>query len=150
MVDIEKKFVRKIISPAGDRMQQLYKAVLQDDGTFDLVPDGVENLYEKIQSYKESCLVENILKRYQNGETDVLNQVQGFYGDYNDFPDSPRAALQMVLDGQSLFENLPPDQKDKFDNDFNKFFVSIGSPEWFEKLGVVAEKKEEVKEDVGE
>lgn len=151
MVDLTGKFRREIYTPSGEKTKQHYKAVLDKEGEYVLVEDGIEDWDGMIQSYKESCLIENILKRYAAGDQSALNAVQGFYGDVSECPTSMQQVLQMVLDGQALFENLPSEKREAFDNDFNKWFVQTGSPEWFAKMGVSsAEEKPSDEKEVSE
>lgn len=152
MVDIFGKFRREIYTPSGEKEKQHYRAVLNERGEYYLEPDGIEDWNGYIQSFKESCLIENILKRYTNGDKMALEAAQGFYGDVSEMPTSMQQVLQMVIDGQNLFNALPVETKQAFDNDFNKWFVQTGQPDWFAKMGVHAESPadSEVKEEVKE
>lgn len=138
MVDVLGKYRREIITPSGEKTKQLYRARLDENGEYELVPDGIEDWYGKIQSYKESCLVDNILRRFNAGDVGALNQVQGFCADVSGMPTSMQEVLQMVNDGQELFNSLSAEVRSEFGNDFNQWFVQTGRPEWFSKMGVKA------------
>ena len=45
----------RVFSHAGDRIKQLYDARVDNQGHIDLVESGTEDLYDYIQSFKESC-----------------------------------------------------------------------------------------------
>ena len=45
----------RIISNSGDRIKQLYEARVDNQGHIDLVESGTEDLYDYIQSFRESC-----------------------------------------------------------------------------------------------
>jgi hypothetical protein len=62
----------RIISNAGSRIKQLYEARVDNQGHIDLVESGTEDLYDYIQSFKESCDINTIVKRFAAGDTDVL------------------------------------------------------------------------------
>ena len=66
----------RIISNAGSRIKQLYEARVDNQGHIDLVESGTEDLYDYIQSFKESCDINTIVKRFAAGDTDVLTRRQ--------------------------------------------------------------------------
>ena len=133
-----------IVSEPGNPIHVLYKPVVGDDGSIDLVEAGKENTDDIIASFADSCDIQTILSRVQNGEVGLLNQREGMYGDFVDFPKTYAEVLQLQIDSAKMFNNLPQDVRMKFDNDPNKFFVQAGSAEWVDKLGDVL--SEEVRE----
>lgn len=52
----------------GDPEKILYSAKFDEKGVMDLVETGRENLYEYIQSHKESCDIHVILERFARGD----------------------------------------------------------------------------------
>ena len=54
-----------------------------------LKESGKENLYEFIQSFKDSVDLHKIMDRFNAGDTAALQKVQGMFGDA---PDLRRAA----------------------------------------------------------
>lgn len=124
----------KYITPSGSEIVPVYSSKVLEDGTVELVQTGEENIYDYIQSFKDSVDIGVILKKCMNGDYSGLQRVQGFYGDVTQFPKTRQEILQTVIDAQSNFEKLPLDVKEQFDNDFNKFFVSMDKPEWYEKM----------------
>lgn len=133
---------RKFYTPSGSREKILYSSKVCDDGSIELIPSGKENVYDYIQSFKDSVDIGVILKKAVAGDMSGLQKVQGFYADATKFPQDRRAMLQCVIDAQANFEKLPLEIRERFDNDFNKFFVSIDSPEWREKMSMPFEKAE--------
>lgn len=125
----------KYVTPSGSRTRIVYSPKVNDDGTIDLIPSGKEDWYGLIQSYKDSVDVHCILARCVNGDMSALNKVQGFYADATKFPKTHAEMLQLMIDARNNFDKMPSDIKQKFDNDFNKWFASAGSDEWFEKCG---------------
>ena len=98
---------KRFMSESGDRIHKLYGPVFDDAGRMTLEEKGTESLYDYIQSFADSCDIHILLKRYQNGEADVLSKVQGFYGDYTELPTNYAQLLNTVNAGQELFDKLP-------------------------------------------
>lgn len=142
-----KYFDGSIYSNPGDPIHIIYDPVVMDDGTVELVESGKENTDEIIRSYKDSCDMSVILEKYMNGDTSVIQKRAAMYGDFTNMPKTYAEVLQMEIDAKNAFDRLPVEIKEKFDNDINKFLVSSGTEEWFDKLGML-EKKEEVVEKV--
>lgn len=76
------------------------------------------------------------MKRFANGETDVLSRVQGFYGDVSDFPVTYAEMLNRVIEGENFFKDLPVDVRSKFGHSYSEFLASIGTPEFFDAFGM--------------
>ena len=76
----------RIISRPGNPIKQLYAGSYNERGQVELKEDGTEDLYAYIQSFAESTDIHAILRRFENGEVDVLEKVQGFYGDITEMP----------------------------------------------------------------
>lgn len=122
------------VSPSGDGYVETYEYKLTKNGEEELVISGKKNLYEEIQAYKESTEIANILTRFINGETDVLNAVPGAYFDATDMPTSYAEYFARVKEAQHIFDQLPDDIKAKFDNDAEKFFLEFGTDSFVDKV----------------
>lgn len=121
----------------GSGEKILYTPQLQDDGNIDLIPSGKEDLYQAIQSHKDSCDIHVLLARYQNGDVDVLSRAQGAYGDFTQMPTTYAELLNAMIAGEAYFNSLPVEIRAKFDHSFEKFMMSMDDmPGWLEKLGV--------------
>ena len=94
----------RIASHPGNPIKQLYAGSYNERGQVELKEDGTEDLYAFIQSFAESTDIHAILKRYQNGEVDVLEKVQGFYGDITEMPHTYAEALQRIADSDTVSE----------------------------------------------
>ena len=97
----------RIISNAGSRIKQLYEARVDNQGHIDLVESGTEDLYDYIQSFKESCDINTIVKRFAAGDTDVLARRQATYGDFTELPRTYAELLNTVIQGENYFNSLP-------------------------------------------
>lgn len=127
----------RILQNPGSPERILYQSKLQDDGTIALIPSGKEDLYASIQSHKDSCDIHVLLARYQNGDPEALSRVQGVYTDVIGMPKSYAELLNAVISGRQYFDSLPKEVKDRFDQSFEKFMVSMDDMSSFlDKLGV--------------
>lgn len=141
------KEITDYVTPAGSKTSPVYSSKVMDDGLVELVQNGEENVYDYIQSFRDTVDIHVILKKAMAGDLSGLQRVQGFYDDATKYPTDRREMLQMVIDAQKNFDMLPLEIKEQFDNDFNKFFVSMDSKEWNEKMRIAvkeASKESEV------
>lgn len=142
----------------GSRYRVKKKGTLQKDGKIKLYEVGKQDVYADIQSYDSETDINSIIARASNGDfTGFENgRGEGVFGDFTEMPTSYFEVLNTVIEGKHAFEKLPVEIKEKFGNDFNKWFVSAGEYDWFEKMGYKisddvsseSEKKEEVKDNV--
>lgn len=143
-------------SERGSGVQPVFSPKVEPDGRVILVKTGEENVYDFIQSYKESTDMSVIVQRVLNGEPELLQQREGFYGDFTSMPKTYAEILQLQIDAGRLFDSLPVEIKQKFDSDPNVFMASAGSETWYKNLekvlpdDVKAKVFPEVKEDVVE
>lgn len=121
-------------SNPGSRYEPLYRCEVQDDGSIKFVEIGKDDLYERIQSYEQSTDIRILLKRFERGDSTALSRVQGFYADMTGAPKSYAQILQSVIDGQAMFDQLPAAVRSEFGGDFFKFFSTMDSPEWMQKV----------------
>lgn len=123
-------------SHPGNPIKQLYSGSYNERGQVELKEDGTEDLYAFIQSFAESTDIHAILKRYQNGEVDVLEKVQGFYGDITEMPHTYAEALQRIADSEKVFMSLPVDVRAKFGHSFSEFLAASQDADFLVRLGV--------------
>lgn len=126
----------RIQSNPGNPVKQLYAGSYNERGQVELKEDGTEDLYAYIQSFAESTDIHSILKRYQNGEVDVLEKVQGFYGDITEMPHTYAEALQRIADSEKVFMSLPVDVRAKFGHSFSQFLAASQEDNFLDLLGV--------------
>lgn len=120
---------KKDFTEAGNPFfdQYEYKNI---EGVQVLVKVEPVNRQEEIQSYAKSCDISNILNRFMNGEVELLNMKQGFYGDVSNMPTNYSEYFEKVSEAKEVFNGLPKDIKNAFDNNAEKFFSMYGSDEW--------------------
>ena len=120
----------------GNPIKQLFSGSYNERGQVELKPDGTENLYAFIQSFAESTDIHAIMRRFQNGEVDVLEKVQGFYGDVTEMPKTYAEALQRIADSEKVFMSLPVDVRAKFNHSFSEFLAASNDADFLDRLGV--------------
>ena len=125
----------RVTSNTGDPIVIEYTARFDENGNLELVESGKRNLYQEIQADKDVCDINKIIARYRAGDESVLQRRQGFFADATQFPKNYAEMLNIVINGEREFDSLPVEVKNKFDNDFAKFVASIGTPDWFDKIG---------------
>lgn len=134
---------------SGSPVHEKKTGTLQKDGTIKLTVVGVDNVFEDIQSYEAETNINNILARAANGDYIGIDSGRGtpVFGDFTNMPSSYFEVLNTVIEGKRYFEKLPVEIKEKFDNDFNKWFASAGENDWFMKMGIVKDETEKAAEE---
>ena len=112
----------------GNPVVETYTGRYDKNGDLQLVKTGTENLYDKIQAEAAACDMDNILRRFANGDISVLSQSQGFYADVADAPMHFTDALNMVRSVEDAFNQLPADEREKYENDWVKYGASLVNP----------------------
>lgn len=125
----------------------LYSAKILPTGEIRLIPSGKESISEKINAEKHFTDISYIVSRLQMGDTSVLRD-GAMYGDFTKVPKTLAESLQLVIDGQRKFDQLPLEVKNKFNNSYYAWISSSGSKEWLDAMGFAPAQKEDVKEEV--
>lgn len=120
----------------GSRKKQEYQPVYDRAGVWHLEPTRETDLYLEIQSFAASCDINVIMARYRNGETDVLQRIQGVYGDFANIPTNYADLMNAKIQAESLFAGLAADVRAKYNNSVEQFMAEIGTKSGLEKLGV--------------
>lgn len=98
------------------------------------VESGTVNIYDEIQSHRESVELSTLLQRYAQGDISALNQMEGVYADVVDMPSTYAELFNRVRDAENSFNALPEDIRSLFDNSPVSFWQSIGTPEFATKI----------------
>ncbi len=110
----------------GSSVRILYSPKFDEKGVMSLVESGKENLYEFIQSHKESCDIHVILERFARGDVSALERVQGTYGDFSNMPRTYADMLNLVHSAEDAFSNLPVDERAKYGHSFERWLIEFG------------------------
>lgn len=124
----------RVYSNPGDPIKIIYAGSYDENGKFELVEKGKENLYDYIQSNAESCDIYNILARFENGDETALNKVSGTYGDVTKMPKTYAEMLQTIYNAENTFNALPVELKQLFNNSSSEFIAQMDSPEMAAKF----------------
>lgn len=127
---------KRFYSNHGSRFVDTYSSKLDERGVIVLEKSDVYDLYDEIQSYKESCDIKSILQRFALGETDVLNKYQSSFIDTTVFPKTYAEFQQNLIDANNMFDSLTAEMKQRFNNSASEFFAEYGSDDWLNKLGL--------------
>lgn len=125
----------RIVANAGSPVKVLYRGKYDANGRVVLEKSGEENLYDYIQSFRDSVDLNVILARFSNGEVDALSKAQGFYADVTDFPKNMAEALNRINQAEEMFKALPLETRQKFDCSFEQFLAQSGTEDWLSKMG---------------
>lgn len=126
----------RVHSCAGSRIRPIYAPVFDKHGVMDLEQTGQEDIYEYIQSHKDSVDIHMILKRFEQGDVSVLSRVQGTYGDFTQMPTTYAEALNAMISAENYFNSLPVETRAKFGHSFQQFLAQMDKPEWLDKIGI--------------
>lgn len=130
---------KTVSSVSGEKTRPNYKPMYDDKGNYTLVPNGVFNSYDDIQSYADSCDLSLIMERYNmTGDASLLNKRHGFYEDVTDMPANYAELQNMLIDADNKFNALPLEIREKFGQDPARFYMSIGTPEFAELMNIKA------------
>uniref|UniRef100_A0AAU8B8J5 Internal scaffolding protein n=1 Tax=Dulem virus 170 TaxID=3145647 RepID=A0AAU8B8J5_9VIRU len=121
---------------SGNAVKPTYEGFYDKDGVLKLKQTGQINIYDEIQSHAESVDIYTTLKKFTAGDTGALSKVQGLYGDFTEMPKTYADMLNVVINGEKKFNELPVDVRAKFNHNFGEFVAGIGSDSWREKLTV--------------
>lgn len=106
--------------------------ILNDDGI--LEETGCKNLYDEIQSHRESVELSVLLQRYAQGDESALNKVQGVYEDIVGAPSTYAELFDAVKNAETSFNGLPEGLRQLFDNSPVEFWKTYGTPEFAKKV----------------
>lgn len=134
----------EFVSNPGSRYHTIYQPIVNDNGTIELVEEGKEDIVQAINSFKDSTDMSFLLQRMAMGDTSVLNPNLPIYADLTQMPKTYAEALQLQIDAKREFYKLPPELREKFNNNVNEWIATAGEESWMRSM---FPEKFEVKED---
>lgn len=119
-----------LTTPVGDEWHIEYTGVYDENGNIVLRETGKSHIPTLIDADRESCDINNIIKRFTLGDTEALSARQGFYADVSEAPKTYAQMLNMINAAKEEFDMLPLEVREKYDFDVAKFICSrdIGMP----------------------
>lgn len=112
-----------IPSVTGDKIVDTY---VLDEKTGNLVFAGKDNIYEYIQSFKNSTDINIILKQLEVGDDSRLHAKKGMYLDVSNLPKNATELHKSSIYARTQYNNLPQELRDKFGS-FDEFINADGN-----------------------
>lgn len=122
---------------SGSRLHVIRQGRYRDDGSVELYAVETIDVQDQINSHRYECDLSRIIAQLRAGDTSVVNRHVPFYGDASVMPTNYADILNGYNDALYTFAKLDSATKRNFDNDFNKWFASVGSPEWSIGMGFI-------------
>lgn len=114
------------VSNCGERFITTYEYDVID-GIKTLVPVGETDIQAEIDSFSASQDINNIITRFVNGDMSAVNPNSGTYGDFTDVPTTYAELFSRVQQCKNVFDKMPVELRDKFDNSYEKFWTDFGT-----------------------
>lgn len=96
-----------------------------DGSTTKLVSVGEENIQDRIEAESPYTDINYMLNRLSLGDLSVLSQKRPMYGDFTGLPSDPIEALNLVHQSETAFSQLSSEEKQKYNNDWRRWFADI-------------------------
>lgn len=117
-------------TPTGNGYETKFEFEFNDNGEKVLVAKGVINVYERIQSHKDSVSLDKMIERFTlTGDYSHLVNKEGNYLNILNAPKSLMEAQNTILKATNLFESLPAKVKEFYSNSFSVFLNSLLTPD---------------------
>ncbi len=129
-----------IEAPAGSKEATTYQTQIDENGHKVTVPIGKTNIYDRIQSSLEETKIENIIKRFTEGDISAFRQGEPLYADMTEAPKTLMEAQNMIIRITDEFNNLPVEVRAKFDHSPEKYVAQYGSEQWAQAVGYETKK----------
>ena len=137
----------RFLTTSGDTVKKVYSPRWCEDGNFELVETGSINIYDEIQSHRDSVDINVLLAKYaKTGDVSILNKVTSQYMDVSGLPTSIAGFYNLLEDGRRLFDGLSVEQKSEYNNSFEQFIFSQGRQPKADPVPAPVEVTSDVKE----
>lgn len=122
----------------GSKTEMRHRAHITKDGRRVLIKDKEVAIYYLIQSHREECEIENIIRRAVEGDYTALNASNPIYTDITNCPSSIAEAQQFIIDAKENFEKLPKEIKAKFEFNAELYIAEMSNDieSFLEKTGL--------------
>lgn len=117
----------KFLTAPGDPVKKVYSSRWLENGNLELVETGSINIYDEIQSHKDSVDINVLLAKYaKTGDLEILNKATTQFMDVAGLPTTIVGFYNLVEEGRRLYDGLPVDEKSKYNNSFENFIFQYG------------------------
>lgn len=90
-----------------------------------LIESGSSDIQDSIESYARYTDLHYMLHRLSVGDTSVLSSRPAMYGDFSGLPSNPLDAINVVHSAESVFLQLPMEERSAFNNDYRAWLASV-------------------------
>lgn len=112
-----------IFSVSGEPDRPNYKPRYNENGSYELVQDGVIHCYDDIQAWSPMCDMGQIIERYiRTGDSQLLQRRAAFYADVTNLPKNYAELHNMLADADNIFNSLPVEIREQFGNNPAMFY----------------------------
>lgn len=123
---------QRCFSGVGSRFADKMCAVVDSRGNRHLEKVGETDIYQLIQSFRDSTDLQRILERVmQSGDVSLLQKAQGIYADITGLPCEPRVAHDLLNHAKFAYESLDQRMKVMYSS-FDDFLEAFATKENFE------------------
>ena len=117
----------RFLSAPGDPVKVTYSSKWSENGQITLVESGSINIYDEIQSHRDSVDINVLLAKYaKTGDISILNKATTQFMDVAGLPTSIVGFYNLVEEGRRLYDGLPVDEKSKYNNSFENWIFQYG------------------------
>lgn len=139
----DKDFKREFTCP-GDVEAPIYSPSVDNEGRITLEVTGKRNIPEFIDSFRESCDINNIVARFNAGDVGALSRSQGAFFDATQLPHTYAEMLNTVINAEATFNQLPLEVRERFENSYVKWLSMMDDAEQFALMMGVSHETSEI------
>lgn len=140
----------KFVSSSGDQFEPLYSPKIVCDGRIELEETGKRDVQQEINSWREHTDMAYILRQMAAGSYQPRSNP--VYGDFTDMPETMAEAMQLMIDAEVAFHELPLETQGKFDNNYRKWLMMANqdTKKFSELMGFIDKAEAVIEEPVEE
>lgn len=125
----------KYISDPGSKFLDEYEYTVDKEGVKKLVKsDSQINVYERIQADYDSTDINKLMLRFTLGDSSAINVREGKFLDVTEMPTTLAEVFDRAVQAEQLFDSLPTDLKEMFNNSASEFFAEYDTKGFDEKI----------------
>lgn len=122
-------------SNPGDDFLPRYIETIDKKGKTILKEAGKRNVREEIQEAAKGTDIYAIIDKYlETGDETLLNKRKGLFGDFTKIPSNPVDIHNMIVQAESVFDQLDRDVRAEFENDAGVFKQSIMNGDFEDRI----------------
>ena len=116
---------------SGEEDALIYSPSIDNEGRVTLEVTGKRNIRDFIDSFRDSCDINNIVARFNAGDSSALSRSQGAFFDATQLPHTYAEMLNTVINAEQTFNQLPLEVRERFENNYVKWISMMDDAEKF-------------------